>query len=50
MNAPTIIGALIIFAIVAAIIARGVYNKKHHRGGCGCGCGDCPGKGMCHPE
>lgn len=49
MNAPTIIGAAIVFLILAAIIGRGIYNKKHHRGGCGCGCESCPSHGACHP-
>ena len=47
MNAPTIIGAIIGLAILVAIIARGVYNQKRHKGGCSCGC-DCGGCGMCH--
>lgn len=50
MNAPTIIIAAVIAVIFLAIIGRGVYNRKHHKGGCSCGCGDCPGKGLCHPE
>ncbi len=50
MNLPTIIGALIVLAIVVAIIARGVYNRRHNRSSCGCGCSDCPSNGMCHPK
>lgn len=50
MNLPTVIGALIVFAIFAAIVGRGLYNKKHHKGGCSCGCDHCPSSGMCHPK
>ena len=50
MNAPTIIVGLVVLAIVAAIVVRGVVNKKRHKGGCGCGCGGCASKDMCHPE
>ena len=52
MNVPTLVIGLIVMAVFVAIVARGVYNKTHHRGGCSCsgGCGNCPGSGMCHPE
>lgn len=52
MNAPTIIIGLIILAAFVAIAARGVYNRKHRKGGCSCGggCGGCPSSGMCHPK
>lgn len=50
MNAPTIIVGLVILAVVAAIVARGIYNKKRHKGGCGCGCDHCAGKDTCHPD
>ncbi|MEY8280924.1 FeoB-associated Cys-rich membrane protein [Oscillospiraceae bacterium 52-8] len=50
MNGPTIVGALIVLAIVAAIVGRGIWNRRHHRGGCSCGCGDCPSRGLCHPD
>lgn len=50
MNAPTIIVALLVLAVFVAIIARAGYNKKHHKGGCSCGCGDCPGSSFCHPH
>lgn len=45
MNLPTIIGALIVLAVFVAIVARGIYNKKHGKGGCACGsdCGHCNG-------
>ncbi len=50
MNLPTVIGALVVFAVFAAIVGRGLYNKKHRKGGCGCGCDHCPGNSMCHPK
>ncbi|ARP50658.1 FeoB-associated Cys-rich membrane protein [Caproicibacterium sp. XB2] len=50
MNLPTLIGILIIVAVVAAIVAKGVWNKKHHKGGCGCGCDHCPNGGACHTK
>ena len=47
MNLPTILIGLLVLAVFAAIVARGVYNKKHGRSGCSCGgdCGHCKG---CH--
>lgn len=51
MNIPTIIGALIILGIVVLIVARAIYNKKHHRSGCSCGgCSGCSTQGICHPK
>ncbi len=50
MNVPTIIVCLVILAIVAAIIGRSIYNRKHRKGGCGCGCEGCANNGTCHPK
>ena len=50
MNLPTIIVGLVLLGIVAAIVARGIYNKKHHKGGCGCGCDGCSRNSVCHPK
>ncbi len=50
MNAPTIILAALIAIVFAAIVVRGIYNKKHHKGGCSCGCEHCPGHDLCHPK
>ena len=46
MNAPTIIAALIVLVVFAAIVGKGIYNRRHGKGGCSCGsgsgcCGDC---------
>ncbi len=50
MNAPTILIGALVAIVFVAIVARGIYNRKHGKGGCSCGCGDCPSKGMCHPD
>lgn len=50
MNLPTAIGALLIAALFAAIVGRSLRNRKQGKGGCSCGCGDCPSRGLCHPE
>ena len=34
MNAPTIIVGLIVLAVFAAIVGKGIYNRRHGRGGC----------------
>ena len=46
----TIIIGVLVFAAVAAIVGRGIWNRKHHKGGCSCGCSGCPGSSLCHPE
>ena len=48
-NWPTLVVGLILLAVVVAIVVRMVRQKKVG-GGCGCGCGDCPSKGLCHPD
>lgn len=47
MNLPTIAIGLLVLAVFAAIVGRGVWNRKHGRGGCPCG-GDCASCGACH--
>ena len=47
MNAPTIIAALIVLVVFAAIVGKGIYNRRHGKGGCSCGC-DCGACGGCH--
>ncbi len=45
---PTIIGTIIIAAVFFAIVGKGIYNRIHHKGGCG-SCGGCGGcSGGCH--
>ena len=43
MNAPTIIIGLIILAVFAAIVGKGIYNRRHGKSSCSCGggCGGC---------
>lgn len=49
MNAPTIIVGLIVLVVFAAIVGKGIYNRRHGRGGCSCGgdCGACGGGCRC---
>ena len=49
-NLPTIPMAAAVALVFLAIVARGVYNRRHHKGGCGCGCDSCPNSGACHPK
>ena len=44
---PSILIGLVIAAICAAIIARGIHNKRNGKGGCSCG-GECGSCGACH--
>ena len=46
MNAPTIIAALIVLVVFAAIVGKGIYNRRPGKGGCSRG-GSCPG---CLPD
>ena len=50
MNLSTWNIAGLVAAVFAAIVGRGIYNKKKGRGGCSCGfsCGGCSMSSMCH--
>ena len=37
MNAPTIIAALIVLVVFAATGGKGIYNRRHGKGGGACG-------------
>ena len=50
MDVPTLIGALIIFGIFAAIVIHGIRKHKAGKGGCGCGCSHCANSSLCHPD
>jgi len=50
MNLPTIVIGLLVLAVFAAIVGKGIWNKKHHKGGCGCGCEGCSGNSSCHSK
>ena len=47
-NLSTILISLVILAVFVAIVAKGIYNRRHHKGGCSCGgsCGTCAA--CCH--
>ena len=49
MNAPTVIAALIVLVVFAAIVGKGIYNRRHGKGGCSCG-GNCGACGGCHRD
>ena len=42
-----ILAALIVLVVFAAIVGKGIYNRRHGKGGCSCG-GDCGACGGCH--
>ena len=50
MNAATVIVGVIVLAVLVAIVANGIYKKKHHSCGCGCNCGGCANSEYCHPK
>ena len=46
---PTILIGLLVAAAFFAIVGKGIYNRRHHKGGCSaCGgsCGGCHGCGV----
>jgi len=49
-NGGTIIAALVLALIVAAIVVRMAKNHRAGKSSCGCGCGGCPNAGFCHPD
>ncbi|GAA0078576.1 hypothetical protein UT300005_29550 [Clostridium sp. CTA-5] len=44
----TILISVIIFALMALVIAKQVKKAKNGEGGCGCGCSGCPSASACH--
>lgn len=46
-NAGTIAIILILAAVIAAIIIKLVYDKKHGKSSCGCNCAHCAMSGIC---
>jgi hypothetical protein len=50
MNLATILVCLVLVAIVAAIVGKQLYNRKHRKGGCSCGCEGCAHSSQCHPN
>ena len=49
-NWGTILVCAVLIAIVTAVIAVMVRNRKNGKSSCGCGCGNCPSHGTCHPD
>ena len=45
---PTLVIGLLVAVIFFAIVGKGIYNRKHQKGGCSCGgnCGACGGCGV----
>lgn len=46
----TVIVAIIVFGIVGLAVAKMVYDKIHHKGGCSCGCDCSQCAGGCHSQ
>ncbi len=47
-NLGTILIALIVAGLVAAVIINSVRKKKQGQSSCSCGCANCPMKNKCH--
>ncbi|MDD6735629.1 MAG: FeoB-associated Cys-rich membrane protein [Clostridiales bacterium] len=47
-NISTIIVCGVLIAVVAAIVAYMVRNKRQGKSSCGCGCKSCAMRGSCH--
>ncbi len=44
---PTILIGLLVAVIFFAIVGKGIYNRKHHKAGCGSCGGNCGACGCC---
>lgn len=49
-NFSTIIVCAVLIAVLAAIIASMLRDKKKGKSSCGCGCANCAMSGTCHHE
>lgn len=49
-NIATILICIALLAVVAAIVAKMVRDKKKGKSSCGCGCANCPVSGSCHQK
>lgn len=47
-NRGTILVALALLCMVAAIVRRLIRDRSQGRSACGCGCAGCPMRGACH--
>lgn len=48
MTWQTIVVAVIVGIVFAAIVVRGIINKKNGKSSCSCGCSGCANKDYCH--
>ena len=49
-NLAAILICAALIAVVAAIVAGLIRDKKRGKSSCGCGCANCPMSGACHRE
>ena len=49
-NLATIIIAVIVIGILAAIIVKMIKDKKKGKSSCGCGCSNCAASEICHKK
>ena len=49
-NAGTIVGSLLLIALVTWIVIRMRKDRKQGKSSCGCNCGCCPMAGSCHKQ
>ena len=49
-NLSTIIIAVIVIGILAAIIVKMIKDKKKGKSSCGCGCSNCAASEICHKK
>ncbi len=50
MNLSTFLIALLVFSVFAAILIRGIVNRRRGKHSCSCGCASCPGHCACRPD
>ncbi|MDY5015601.1 MAG: FeoB-associated Cys-rich membrane protein [Eubacteriales bacterium] len=49
-NLAAILICAALIAVVAAIVAGLIRDKKRGKTSCGCGCANCPMSGACHSK
>ncbi len=50
MNWQTFVVLAIVVIIFAAIVIKGIKNKKEGKSSCSCGCSSCANKDYCHEK
>ena len=50
MNWQSYLVLAIVVIIFAAIVIKGIINKKKGKSSCGCGCSGCANKDFCHSK